>query len=380
MVPATQRSKWKALVCTLVGLLSAAAPAAAAQDSDGKEAIPMSGELRLKDVYAADFMIGMAQDRIPGPFEHLVEHFNVITPENALKWESVQPREGVYTFGVVDRLIDDAKARGMRVIGHTLVWHNQTPAWVFQDASGNPVDRATLIRRMEEHIATVAGRYCDVILGWDVVNEAVADDGSMRQSPWYTIIGEEYIELAFAAANRACPKAELYYNDYGLANPAKRQGAVRIVKRLQEKGIRIDGVGIQGHFDIEAPSIADVRGAIEEFASLGVKVMITELDVSVYPWNVRENLYPAGLPDEVQQRLAERYAALFRLFLEYRDVIDRVTFWGLTDATSWKNNFPVRGRADYPLLFDRRGEPKPAFWAVIDRQALTGEGKAAGSF
>lgn len=329
---------------------------------------------RLKDVYAGDFMIGMAQDRIPRDHEELVDQFNVITPENALKWQLVQPRPGVFTFDTVDRLVEDAKARDMRVIGHTLVWHNQTPPWVFQDERGGPIDRTALIERMEAHIHTVMGRYSGAILGWDVVNEALADDGTMRQSPWLTTIGEEYIELAFKAANEASPETELYYNDYGLASPAKRQGAIAIVKRLQEKGIRIDGVGIQGHFDVESPALAEIRQAIEEFAALGVKVMITELDVSVYPWSLRENLYAAGLPDEMQERLAQRYASLFRLFLEYREVIDRVTFWGLTDATSWKNNFPVRGRTDHPLLFDRRGEPKPAFWAVVEREALLGEG------
>lgn len=326
----------------------------------------MGGVELLKDVYRDHFPIGFAQDSIPRQFDHLVRHFNVVTPENALKWGSVQPRPGVYTFETVDRLIGDAEARGIKVIGHTLVWHNQTPPWVFQNEQGGQADRETLLTRMEEHIKTVVGRYRDRIVGWDVVNEAIADDGSMRESPWYTIIGEEYVQRAFEWAHEACPETELYYNDYGLCDRAKRQGAINLIKRLQENGVRVDGVGIQGHFDVGHPPIGEVRRAIEELAALGVKVMITELDVSVYPWSERRNLYAGGLPEELQERLARRYADLFRLFRDYSEVIDRVTFWGITDATSWKNNFPVRGRTDHPLLFDRAGEYKPAFWAVLD--------------
>jgi len=320
----------------------------------------------LKDVYANDFLIGFAQDRMLLQYEHLIRHFNVVTPENAAKWERVHPQPGVYHFAVVDQLIEDAEKRGMKVIGHTLVWHNQTPAWVFQDEGGNPVDRDTLLARMKEHIDTVVSRYGSRIKGWDVVNEAVADDGQMRQSPWFQITGFEFIERAFEWAAQACPDVELYYNDYGLADPKKRRGALDLVRRLQDKGIRIDGVGIQGHFDIENPSIADVRQAIEDFAALGVKVMITELDLSVYPWSERRNLYAGGLPEDVSRKQAQRYAELFRLFREYNQVIDRVTFWGITDSTSWKNNFPVVGRTDHPLLWDREGQPKPAFWAVLD--------------
>jgi len=320
----------------------------------------------LKDVYAGDFLVGFAQDRMPEAYAHLLEHFNAVTPENALKWERVHPRPDVYFFDVVDKLVQDAEARGMRVIGHTLVWHNQTPRWVFEDAKGDRVDRETLLERMREHIHTVVGRYGSRIKGWDVVNEAVADDGQMRQSPWYAILGEEFIERAFEWADEACPDTELYYNDYGLANRQKRQGAIALVRRLQEKGIRIDAVGIQGHFDVYDPPIDDVRQAIEEFAALGVKVMITELDVSVYAWSERRNLYAGGLPDELAELQAKRYAELFKLFREYRQVIDRVTFWGITDLTSWKNHFPVVGRTDYPLLFDRSGAYKPAFWAVHD--------------
>lgn len=320
----------------------------------------------LKDAYKDHFLIGFAQDRFFEHEDHLVRHFNVVTPENALKWERVHPRPGVYFYDVVDRLMSDAEARGMKVIGHTLVWHNQTPSWVFQNEQGGPVDPATLLSRMEEHIRTVAGRYGNRILGWDVVNEAIADDGSMRESPWYAILGDEFVLRAFEWADEACPDTELYYNDYGLADRKKRQGAVNLVKMLQDAGARIDGVGIQGHFDIEQPPIEDVRQAIEDFAALGVKVMITELDMSAYPWTERRNLYADGFPEELQKRQAQRYADLFRLFKEYSEVIDRVTFWGLTDRTSWKNNFPVRGRTDHPLLFDRNGDYKPAFWAVQD--------------
>ena len=239
----------------------------------------------------------------------------------------------------------------MQVIGHTLVWHNQTPAWVFQNEQGGQIDRGTLLARMEDHIKTVVGRYGDRITGWDVVNEAIADDGSMRESPWYTIIGEEFIQLAFEWADEACPETKLYYNDYGLSDRAKRQGAINLIKRLQDNGVRVDGVGIQGHFDIGHPPIAEVRRAIEELAALGIKVMITELDVSVYPWSERRNLYADGLPDELQQRLARRYADLFRLFRDYSELLDTRHILGLDRPNQLEKQLPCEGTYGPPAPF-----------------------------
>jgi endo-1,4-beta-xylanase len=233
---------------------------------------------------------------------------------------------------------------------------------------------------MQTHIRTVMGRYKGRVKGWDVVNEAIAEDGSLRQSPWMNRIGEEYLVTAYRLAQDADPAAELYYNDYGLENPAKRKGAIELVRKLKQAGIRLAGIGLQGHYSLDRPSIEQVEATISDFAALGLKVHITELDVDVLPRAVRQpgadvalraeadpklNPYTTGLPDDVQKALAERYAALFRVFLKHKDVIERVTFWGVTDRDSWLNNWPVRGRTNYPLLFEREGRPKPAFDAVV---------------
>jgi endo-1,4-beta-xylanase len=260
------------------------------------------------------------------------------------------------------------------------VWEHQTPKWVFEDGKGNPVDRETLLKRMREHIQTVVGRYKGRVNGWDVVNEALGDDGTLRQTPWLKIIGEDYLAKAFAFAHEADAQAQLYYNDYSLENEAKRNGAVELIGKLRAQGVPVTGVGLQGHYGIDWPSVEQVDATIGAFARLGVKVMITELDIDVLPpamqyrgadisANVelqpKLNPYTNGLPDSLQQRLAMRYADLFGVFLKHRANLTRVTFWGVTDAGSWLNRWPVRGRTSYPLLFDRDGRPKPAFDAVM---------------
>ena len=306
--------------------------------------------------------------------------YNTITPENVLKWESVHPRPGEYDFAAPDQYVAFGEANHMRIIGHTLVWHNQTPRWVFQNSTGGPASRDSLLARMRDHIHTVMGRYKGKIFGWDVVNEAVEEDGSLRRSPWLTIIGPDFIEKAYSYAREADPGAELYYNDYSLENAPKRLGAVALIKRLQSHGVRIDAVGLQGHYKLDWPTVAQIDSTISAFAALGIKVNITELDVDMLPPVTRgptaevtargtaaagSNPYAAGLPDSIQQKLARRYGELFEEFMRRRDVIDRVTFWGVGDGDSWLNNWPVRGRTNYPLLFDRQHRPKPAFDAVM---------------
>ena len=340
----------------------------------------------LKDAFKDYFLIGAALD--PGVFTEsnardaalVKEQFNSITPENVLKWESVHPAPDRYSFDLPDKYVAFGEKTHMFVVGHTLVWHNQTPKWVFEDAQGNPVDRETLLERMREHIQTVVGRYKGRINGWDVVNEALNDDGTRRQTPWLKIIGEDYIAKAFEFAHEADPQAQLQYNDYSLEDEAKRNGAVEIIRKLKAQGVPITGVGMQGHYHTDWPSADQVDATIAAFAKLGLKVMITELDIDVLPqaWQYHTadisaraelqpklNPYANGLPDSVQQALAKRYADLFRVFLKHRADVTRVTFWGVTDAGSWLNNFPVRGRTNYPLLFDREGRPKPAFDEVI---------------
>ena len=340
----------------------------------------------LKDALQGSFLIGAALN--PAQFTErdaraaaLVKaQFDSISPENVLKWASVHPEPDRYDFDLADKYVAFGEKNHMFIIGHTLVWHHQTPNWVFEDAKGNPVDRETLLRRMREHIQTVVGRYKGRVNGWDVVNEALNDDGTLGQTPWLKIIGEDYIAKAFVFAHEADPKAELQYNDYSLENEAKRNGAIELIRKLRAQGVPVTGVGLQGHYRIDWPSVDQVDAAIAAFAKLGVKVMITELDVDVLPpamqyrgadisANVelqpKLNPYTNGLPDSLQQTLAKRYADLFGVFLKHRGELTRVTFWGVTDASSWLNNWPVPGRTNYPLLFDRDGRPKPAFDAVI---------------
>ena len=308
------------------------------------------------------------------------EQFDAISPENALKWESVHPRPGDYEFGAADRYVAFGEQHHMFIVGHTLVWHNQTPRWVFEGADGRPASRDTLIARMRDHILTVVGRYKGRVNGWDVVNEALNDDGTMRRTPWDTIIGDDYVAMAFRLAHEADPSAQLYYNDYSVVNAPKRQGVVALIRKLQAEGVPVTGIGIQGHWNLVFPTLPQLDSTITAFSGVGVKVMITELDVDVLPPAMRSpgaevgfraaarpelNPWPAALPDSMQQVLARRYADLFGVFLTHAGALDRVTFWGVTDAQSWKNNWPVPGRTDYPLLFDRQGRPKPAFDAVI---------------
>jgi endo-1,4-beta-xylanase len=238
-----------------------------------------------------------------------------------------------------------------------------------------------LLKRLREHINTVVGRYKGKIKGWDVVNEALNDDGTLRQTPWLKIIGEDYIAKAFEYAREADPNAELYYNDYSLENEPKRRGAIALIKKLQAQAIPVTAVGLQGHNNLTFPTVGQQDATLEEFAALGIKIAITELDVSVLPdpegfsgaevtlsFEMKERLnpYKNGLPAAVQKKLADRYAELFAVYLKHHQNIDRITFWNVTDKESWLNNFPVRGRTNYPLLFDRLGERKPAFDAVIE--------------
>ena len=340
----------------------------------------------LKAAYQNDFPIGAAINaaQINGNDARgdalLKSQFNSISPENELKWERVHPQPGKYEFAQADRYVALGQEYHMFIVGHCLIWHSQTPAWVFRDEKGSLLGREALLARMKEHIQTVVGRYKGKIQTWDVVNEALNEDGTLRQSPWLRAIGEDYIEKAFVYAHEADPQAQLVYNDYNLENPAKRAGAVALVKKLQAAGAPIAVVGIQGHLSLTSPSAADEGAAIAEFAALGLKVSISELDINLLPTPgfgptadvslkvaqaPKLNPYVNGLPEDVQRQLATRYAELFRVFIEHRADLQRVTFWGVDDGDSWLNGWPVMGRTNYPLLFGRDGKPKLAFDAVI---------------
>lgn len=342
--------------------------------------------ISLRGRFKNDFYVGttLNDDQVRGKDRSALDlcqsHFNSITPENCLKWSDIQKDQDAYHFDPADRFVAYGEQTGMFMVGHTLVWHEQTPDWVFVDDSGHPVTREILLRRMRDYIFAVVGRYKGRIQAWDVVNEAVADDGQMRRSSWFQIIGEDYVQKAFEFAREADPDAKLYYNDYSLYFPRKRDGVVELVRNLQSSGIQIDGVGIQGHWGLDFPeSLAEIEASIQAFADLGVEVMITELDVTVLPmpddrigadiskhYDLSDDMnpYPDRLPDSVQQKLANRYAEYFSLFRKHRNQISRVTIWGIHDGQSWLNHWPIEGRTNYPLLFDRDLNPKPAFEAV----------------
>jgi endo-1,4-beta-xylanase len=345
----------------------------------------------LKEAFKNDFLIGAALNETQFSGGKAAEaalvrtQFNTISPENVLKWEPIHPKSDQYNFGPADQYVEFGQKNGLFIIGHTLVWHQQTPKWVFQDAKGKPLDRDTLLARMREHIFTVVGRYKGKIGGWDVVNEALNDDGTLRESPWEKIIGEDYLLKAYQFAHEADPQVQLYYNDFSLENAPKREGAIALVKKLQAAGIPIAGVGLQGHYNMDWPTPAQLDETIAAFSPLGVKVMITELDLNMLPAATQSqaaevsmnfalraelNPYTNGLPAVVQQQLAQRYADLFAVLVKHHDVVSRVTFWGVTDGDSWLNNWPVKGRTAYPLLFDRNRQPKPAFNAVIQTSRL----------
>lgn len=357
-------------------MLAAAISSAAAQDTG----------MTLKQAFKQDFLIGAAINRAqfegaaPREAAIIKSQFNSISPENVLKWESVHPAPGRYDFTDADQYVAFGERNHMVIIGHNLIWHNQTPAWVFRDDKGNPISRDALIARMRDHIFTVVGRYKGKIHGWDVVNEALDEDGSLRNSPWRRIIGDDYLVLAYQFAHEADPNAQLYYNDFSLENVPKQRGAIALIKNLQSHGVRIDAIGLQEHDQMGWPSTNQVDETISAFARLGIKVMITELDIDLLPPATRSHSaevsmsiaanreldpYINGLPDVLQQKLSQRYGDLFSVFVAHRRQISRVTFWGVTDADSWLNNWPVPGRTSYPLLFDRNCHPKPAFAAVI---------------
>ena len=323
----------------------------------------------LCEAYQDFFPIGAAVNSwtITSHKDLIVKHFNSLTPENEMKFESLQPSPGKYTFERADAIVELAEKNGMLVRGHTLVWHSQTPAWVFRDENGRPASREWLLKRMEEHITTVVSRYRGRVYAWDVVNEAVADGGGgylRTDSPWYQIIGPDYIAQAFIFAHRADPEAKLFYNDYSAVDPAKSDRIYRLLKELLDQGVPVHGVGIQGHWDIYHPSARQVEAAIRKYASLGLEVQITELDLSVFAWNDRRRLGTA--PKDRLRTQAGRYGELFEVFRRNKDVITGVTFWGVADDRTWKDNFPVRGRKDWPLIFDEKHQPKAAFWELVD--------------
>lgn len=333
----------------------------------------------LKEVFKNDFGIGTAmntpqiEERDPKTNALIKEQFNMVTPENIMKAEVIHPQWDVYNFNLADKLVEYGKKNNIKINAHTLIWHSQMPAFArrIQD-----VDSFKTF--FKNHITTVASRYEGKVFSWDVVNEALNEDGTMRRSPFLSKLGDDFVTEAFRLAQAAAPTTELYYNDYNNEQPKKRAGCIALVKKVKDAGVRIDGVGIQGHWHVGRVPFKEIEESILQYAALGVKVMFTELDIEVLPRNFSGadvnqrmnddpsmNPYKNGLPDSVQQQLASDYEQLFKLFLKHKDVVTRVTFWGVDDGQSWLNGWPVRGRTNYPLLFDRNLQPKPAFYKVI---------------
>lgn len=341
----------------------------------------------LKNALDGKFYIGTAlnlnqiQGRDTASLKIVKDQFAAIVAENCMKSMYMQPKEGEFFFDDADKFVELGEQNQLFVTGHCLIWHSQAPSWFFTDDKGKDVSPEVLKERMKNHITTIVNRYKGRIKGWDVVNEAILDNGEFRKSKFYEILGEEFILLAFQYAHEADPDAELYYNDYNEWLNEKRDAIVNLVKTLKEKGIRIDGVGMQGHVGLDSPTLADYKAAIDAYTALGVKVMITEFELSALPsprFNVGANIsdteayrkemnpYVEALPDSVSDIWSKRMLEYFTLFLDNSDKVSRVTMWGVTDGNSWKNNFPMRGRTDYPLLFDRNYKAKPVVQSIID--------------
>ena len=342
-------------------------------------------ELTLKDVAGNQFLIGTALNvrQVAGLDTNTTnivkKHFTAIVAENCMKMEEVHPSEDVYDFKDADNFVKFGKENGLTMTGHCLIWHSQCPDWFCVDKNGKNVTPEVLKQRMKDHITTVVNHFKGKLKGWDVVNEAIIEDGSYRKSKFYEILGEEFIPLAFQYAHEADSTIELYYNDYGMDNPGRREGVVKLIRSLKEKGLRIDAVGMQGHMGMDYPKIEEFEKSMLAFANEGVKVMITEWDMSALPTvshsaNISDtvafkkalNPYPDALPDSVSQAWNARMKQFFQLFEKHADIVDRVTAWGVTDGDSWKNGFPIKGRKDYPLLFDRNYQPKPFITEMIE--------------
>ncbi len=335
----------------------------------------------LKSNFQDDFLIGAAinknqiEEKDSLAASVIEQNFNAITPENIMKCEVIHPEWDKYNFDLADKFVAYGKKHNMFVAGHTLVWHSQLSPFV--NAIKN---KDSLMLFLTNHIKTIGERYDGKVNGWDVVNEALEEDGTMRKSIFYNLLGPDYVTEAFKLAQKATPNSELYYNDYNIEQPKKRAGTIALIKKIQAAGVRIDGVGIQAHWSINGLPFDEIEKSIEAYSALGLKVMFTELDITTLPnpWDLKGaevsqnfegspfmNPYPKALPDSMQTRLAVQYETLFKLLLKHKDKISRVTFWGVNDGQSWLNGWPIKGRTNYPLLFDRNFKPKPAYEKVM---------------
>ena len=328
----------------------------------------------LKEYYSGYFPMGVAvsPNLLSGEEAELIlNNFVSLTAENAMKMAPIHPGEGRFYWDNADKIVDFAQANGLKIRGHVLCWHQQAPTWMFVDSLGERVTKEILLKRLKNHIDRVVERYKGKIYAWDVVNEAIDDGpGFWRNNEWYRICGEEYISKAFEYAHAADPSAKLFYNDYNCIDPVKRDKIVSMLRQLIDKGIPVHGIGIQGHWSVYGPDEKDLRDAIGKYGSLGLEIQITELDISIYrPEAARRELKQgeqAEFTPELEQKQMEKYKMIFSVFRDFKDKITGVTFWNLSDRRSWLDNFPVRGRKNYPLLFDQNLQPKKAYWEVVN--------------
>ena len=299
------------------------------------------------------------------------KEFNTISPENVMKWMFVQPKPNEFYFDHTDKYVQFGLDNNMHIVGHALIWHSQIANFM-----NSIKDSTKMVQHVTNHISTLVNRYKGKIDTWDVVNEALNEDGTLRESIFLKVLGENYLETVYKMAEKYDSNADLAYNDYNLCKPKKREGVVKLIKSLQKNGAKINSVGIQAHWQLTSPTLEEIETSILAFSELGVKVMFTELDISVLPnpWELsgaevtqnfkkfegdkKMNPFLENLPDSVKEKLAKRYENIFKLFVKHKDKISRVTFWGVTDKFSWLNDWPIKGRTNYPLLFDRNYKEK----------------------
>ena len=329
----------------------------------------------LKDYYKKYFPIGVAVRpsdlKSPEESKLILNEFNSITAENAMKMGPIHPREDRYFWRDADSIVDFGVRNKIKVRGHTLCWHAQTPGWLFIDSLGKDVSKEVLLGRLKSHIQTVVSRYKGKIYAWDVVNEAIADGPEfLRKSKFTEITGEEFIEKAFEYAHEADPGAVLFYNDYNTEIASKRDKIYRLLKGLKEKGVPVHGVGLQAHWSVSSPTREELEKSIEMFSSLGLQIQFTELDVSVYSGRQggqliqgqRRQMETPVFTAEMEQQQMEKYKMVFEVFRKHRKHITGVTFWNISDRYSWLDG---RGRKNYPLLFDANLKPKKAYGQVV---------------
>ena len=333
--------------------------------------------ITLKDKYKKIFPVGVAvSTRTIGggkETELLLAQYNSVTPENDMKMGPIHPLEHRYNWRNADSIVNFAQRHGLLVRGHNLCWHEQAPRWMFTDSlTGKQVTKEVLLQRLKDHIYTVVNRYKGKIYAWDVVNEAIDDDSTkfLRNSKWYEICGDDFIIKAFEYAHEADPKAVLFYNEYNSERPEKRERIYKLLKMLVDKKVPINAVGLQAHWSLYEPSNAELIKAIEQYSSLGLKVQFTELDISIYPWEKeRRPLRPGEKGEytaEIEQKQVAKYDDMFKIFRKYKKVVTGITFWNISDRSTWLDGYPVQGRKNFPLLFDQNYQRKKAFYKVTD--------------